>query len=132
MEPRFYLGLLFGRPVLLPANQPEPTPAHGGGQHQGYGVGARKPPHDSALDSIDRLRVLVEFFVEKHNTQMPHAAFQGQTPDEMYFGTAVDLPAQLAMARSKTRAERLAANRVMTCDQCSGQQAGLPASPISP
>jgi hypothetical protein len=50
----------------------------------------------------------------------------------VYFGTAVDLPAQLAMARSKTRAERLAANRAMTCNQCSGQQASLPASQIPP
>ena len=50
----------------------------------------------NSLDSIERLRVLVAFFVEEHNTQMPHSAFAGQTPDEMYFGTAVDLPAQLA------------------------------------
>jgi len=64
--------------------------------------------------------------------QMPHSAFSGQTPDEMYFGTAVDLPAQLAAARIKTRVERLAANRAMTCDQCSGHQASLPASPIPP
>jgi transposase InsO family protein len=55
----------------------------------------------NSLDSIERLRVLVDFFVEKHNTQMPHAAFHGQTPDEMHFATAVDLPAQLAMARSR-------------------------------
>ena len=32
---------------------------------------------------------------------MPHSAFADQTPDEMYFGTAVDLPAQLAAARNK-------------------------------
>jgi transposase InsO family protein len=86
----------------------------------------------NSLDSIERLRVLVAFFVEEHNTQMPHSAFSGQTPDEMYFGTAVDLPVQLAAARSKARAEHLAANRAMTCDQCSGQQASLPESPIPP
>jgi hypothetical protein len=74
----------------------------------------------------------VKFFVEEHNTQMPHSAFAGQTPDEMDLGTAVDLPAQLAAARSKARAERLAANRAMTCDQCSAQQAGPPESPIPP
>jgi putative transposase len=83
----------------------------------------------NSLDSIERLRVLVAFFIEQHNTQMPHSAFSGQTPDEMYFGTAVDPPAQLAAARSKARTDRLAANRAMTCDQCSGQQARLPASP---
>jgi transposase InsO family protein len=43
----------------------------------------------NSLDSIERLRALVKFFVEEHNTQMPHSAFAGQTPDEMYFGTAV-------------------------------------------
>jgi transposase InsO family protein len=84
------------------------------------------------LDSIEKVRNLVEFFVEQHNTQMPHSAFAGQTPDEMYFGTAVDLPAQLSVARNKARAERLAANRAMTCDQCSGQPASSPASQIPP
>ena len=63
---------------------------------------------------------------------MPHSAFAGQTPDEMYFGTAVDLPAQLAAARNKARAERLAANRAMTCDQCSGQPISSPTSQIPP
>ena len=86
----------------------------------------------NSLDSIERLRSLVKFYVEEHNTQMPHSAFAGQTPDEMYFGTAVDLPAQLAAARSKARAERLAANRARTCGQCTGQHAGPPASPIPP
>jgi transposase InsO family protein len=86
----------------------------------------------NSLDSIERLRVLVAFFIEQHNTQMPHSAFAGQTPDEMYFGTAVDLPAQLAAARNKAWAERLAANRAMTCDQCSGQPATFPASQIPP
>jgi hypothetical protein len=38
----------------------------------------------NSLDTIDRLRTLVAFFVEVHNTQMPHAAFAGHTPDEMY------------------------------------------------
>ena len=36
----------------------------------------------NSLDSIERLRALVEFYVEQHNTQMPPAAFSGQTPDE--------------------------------------------------
>ena len=86
----------------------------------------------NSLDSIERLRNLVEFFIDQHNTQMPHSAFAGQTPDEMYFGTAVDLPAQLAAARNKTRSERLAANRAMTCSECNGQHASLPEPPIPP
>jgi putative transposase len=86
----------------------------------------------NSLDSIERLRALVAFFIEQHNTQMPHSAFSGQTPDEIYFGTAVDLPAQLAAARSKARAECLAANRAMTCDHCRGQPTSPPESQIAP
>jgi transposase InsO family protein len=84
----------------------------------------------NSLVSIERLRSLAKFFVEEHNTQMPHSAFSGQTPDEMYFGAAVDLPAQLEAARSKVRAKRLAANRAMTFDQCSGQQSDPSPLPI--
>jgi transposase InsO family protein len=86
----------------------------------------------NSLDSIERLRALVEFYVEQHNTQMPHAAFHGQTPDEMYFGTAANLPAELATAREQARAARLAANRAMSCDHCPGQQASLPVVEIPP
>jgi transposase InsO family protein len=86
----------------------------------------------NSLDSIERMRTLVAFFIEQYNTQMPHPAFSGQTPDEMYFGTAVDLPAELAAARSKAREERLAANRAMFCNQCIGQQATLLVSQIPP
>ncbi len=38
------------------------------------------------LDSLEKLRPLVAFYVEQHNTVMPHSAFGGQTPDEMSFG----------------------------------------------
>jgi hypothetical protein len=74
----------------------------------------------------------VAFFIEQHNAQMPPPAFSGQTPDEMHLGTAVELPAQLAAARSKARAERLAANRAMTCDQCSSRPTSAPESKIPP
>jgi hypothetical protein len=40
------------------------------------------------LDTIGRIRTLIAFFVNAHNTQMPPPAFRGQTPDEMYLGTA--------------------------------------------
>ena len=72
----------------------------------------------NSLDSIERLRTLVAFYVEQHNTQMPHAAFAGQTPDEMYFGTAPDLTADLADARMTARERRLAANRGASCARC--------------
>jgi hypothetical protein len=62
---------------------------------------------------------LVAFFVEAHNTQMPHSAFNGQTPDEVYFGTAATLPDQLAAARKVARERRFTANRAASCDRCS-------------
>jgi transposase InsO family protein len=39
----------------------------------------------NTLDSVARVRALVEFYVNEHNTKMPHPAFRGQTPDEMFF-----------------------------------------------
>ena len=48
---------------------------------------------------------------------MPHAAFRGQTPDEVYFGTATSLPDELAAARIAAREKRLAANRVASCSR---------------
>ena len=41
-----------------------------------------------ALDSVATVRRLVAFYVDAHNRVLPHSAFRGQTPDEMYFGTA--------------------------------------------
>src|SRR5262249_1409828 len=39
-----------------------------------------------ALDNVTTVRRLVAFYVQEHNTVLPHSAFRGQTPDEMYFG----------------------------------------------
>jgi putative transposase len=61
---------------------------------------------------------LIAFFVEEHNAKMPHSAFTGQTPDEMYRGTARKLPDELAVARGKARERRLAVNRAVTCYRC--------------
>ena len=72
----------------------------------------------NSLDNIERLRSLVAFFVGAHNTQMPHAAFRGQTPDEVYFGTATSLPDELAAARMAARERRLAPNRAVSCARC--------------
>jgi hypothetical protein len=81
---------------------------------------------------IKWLRASVEFHVEQHNTQMPHAAFSGQTPDEIYFGTAANLPADLAAARDLARAARLAANRGLSCDRCLSEQVTPPDAEIPP
>jgi putative transposase len=73
----------------------------------------------NSLDTIARLRSLVAFFVEEHNTKMPHAAFGGQTPDEMYCGTALNLTGELTAARKEAFEKRLAVNRSISCGRCS-------------
>jgi transposase InsO family protein len=70
------------------------------------------------LENVTQVRRLVGFYVEQHNTHMPHSAFQGQTPDEMYFGTGAQVPDQLAERRARAREERLAANRAKRCAVC--------------
>ena len=38
----------------------------------------------NTLDTLSRLRSLVEFYVTEHNSPIPHSAFQGQTPRDAY------------------------------------------------
>ena len=38
------------------------------------------------LTSLEQVERLVRFYVQQHNEVLPHAAFRGQTPDEMYSG----------------------------------------------
>jgi len=85
---------------------------------------------DTASGRADRVLAHDAFYVEEHNTKMPHAAFRGQTPDEMYFSTATNLPGELAEAKRNARAARLTANRSPSCQACLGQQAALPEGPI--
>jgi len=84
----------------------------------------------NTLDSVARVRAMVEFYVNEHNTKMPHPAFSGQTPDEMFFLTGAKVPEELALAKGNARAARMAANRAMSCERCLGQQATLPGEPI--
>jgi putative transposase len=84
----------------------------------------------NTLDCVARVRAMVEFYVNEHNTKMPHAAFSGQTPDEMFFGTGAKVPEELALAKGNARAARMAANRAMSCERCLGQQATLPGETI--
>ncbi len=48
----------------------------------------------NTLDTTKSVHRLVSFYVEEHNTLLPHSAFGGQTPDEMYFGTGGSRPAR--------------------------------------
>ena len=73
----------------------------------------------NTLDSVRTVEKLVTFYVEQHNKHLPHAAFHGQTPDEMYFGTGADIPKQLAAAKVAARQARLAGNRAVRCQRCS-------------
>jgi len=70
------------------------------------------------LDTFATLRRLVAYYVVEHNGRLPHSAFAGQTPDEMYFGTGADVPAQLDAARKAARQRRLEENRAQSCPAC--------------
>ncbi len=71
------------------------------------------------LATASQLTALVEFYVEQHNTVMPHAAFDGQTPDEMFSGVAVGVGEELAGKRRKARERRVEINRSRSCGACS-------------
>jgi putative transposase len=71
-----------------------------------------------ALDTFAALEGLISFYVEQHNTVIPHAAFAGQTPDEMYFGRGDLVPGNLAAAHARARSARLAVNRASSCNSC--------------
>jgi hypothetical protein len=64
------------------------------------------------------VRRLVAFYVQEHNRVLPHSAFRGQTPDEVYFGTAEAIPADLTARRAAARRARMAANRPAACGTC--------------
>jgi putative transposase len=72
----------------------------------------------NTLDSVRSVEKLVAFYVQEHNARLPHSAFRGQTPDEMYFGTGDKIPAELEAARQLARQARAEANRKRTCSAC--------------
>jgi putative transposase len=71
-----------------------------------------------SLDSITTVHRLVAFYVNEHNRVLPHSAFHGQTPDEMYFGTGDTVPADLTSRAAAARRTRLEANRSASCETC--------------
>ena len=73
-----------------------------------------------SLDNPATLRRLIAFYVRAHNETMPHAAFNGQTPDEMYFGHGEAVVIDLAAARVRARQKRMMANRMAACGVCAG------------
>src|SRR5262249_46761026 len=75
------------------------------------------------LDGVTTVRRLVEFYVQEHNRVLPHSAFRGQTPDEMYFGTGDAIPANLTVRAAAARRARAKANRSAACGTCPAGEA---------
>jgi integrase-like protein len=71
-----------------------------------------------SLDSVATVRRLIEFYVQEHNRVLPHSAFRGQTPDELYFGTGDAIAADLAARVAAARQARVEANRSAACGTC--------------
>jgi putative transposase len=71
-----------------------------------------------SLDSVATIRRLVAFYVHEHNHVLPHSAFRGQTPDEMYFGTGNALDADLTARAITARRARVAASQSASCKVC--------------
>jgi putative transposase len=57
--------------------------------------------HLNTLDTVAAVRRLTSFYVAEHNTAIPHSAFHGETPDEVYFGTGTAVAATLAEQRAR-------------------------------
>ncbi len=64
------------------------------------------------------LRRLIEFYLDQHNGVMPHSAFQGQTPDEIFLAIGDDVAQKLVDARKVAREKRLNENRAAACGAC--------------
>jgi putative transposase len=74
-----------------------------------------------SLDSFAALRRLIGFYVTAHNEVMPHSAFHGQTPNEMFFAAGDELTQKLFAARKTAREERVKENRAAGCGVCVGE-----------
>jgi hypothetical protein len=71
------------------------------------------------LDNIATVKRLVEFYVTEHNERIPHAAFEGQTSNEVYFGRGDQIPGELAARQRDACRQRVARNRAVACAACS-------------
>ncbi len=72
----------------------------------------------NTLDSVSSVDKLVRFYVQGHDTRLPHSAFQGQTPDEMYFQNGEHIHQQLEAARQQARQARAEENQKRDCEAC--------------
>ena len=83
------------------------------------------------LDTFAALENLIAFYVEQHNSVVPHSAFAGQTPDEMYFGRRDQVPRDLAVGRARAREARMKSNRELSCEACRPTIRETPGSLVS-
>ena len=82
------------------------------------------------LDSVETVQKLVAFYVEQHNSHVPHSAFKGlQTPDEMYFSKGAAVPEQLQAARVVARQARCESNLAQRCSACTPESQIVPIDP---
>ena len=84
------------------------------------------------LDTFTALEKLIAFYVEQHNSVVPHSAFAGQTPDEMYFGRGDQVPVDLAAGRARARETRTKSNRELSCEACRSAIRETPISLVYP
>jgi putative transposase len=70
------------------------------------------------LETVSAVRRHVAFYVYEYNATIPHVAFCGQTPDEVYFARGDQVPAELEAGRRVAQARRLAVNRALSCSAC--------------
>ena len=70
------------------------------------------------LETESEVRRLIAFYVEAHNDVIPHSAFDGQTPNEVFFGTGDAVVAKLAAERVQAQTERMDRNRSVGCGVC--------------
>jgi len=70
------------------------------------------------LETAAAVRRYVEFYVAEYNATIPHAAFSGQTPDEVYFARGEGIAAKLEAGKQAARARRLKVNRATWCERC--------------
>ena len=83
------------------------------------------------LDSVETVRKLVAFYVEQHNSHVPHSAFKGwQTPDEIYFSMGAEVPEQLKLARIVARQARRESNLAQRCNACTPETQIVPIDPM--
>jgi hypothetical protein len=83
------------------------------------------------LDTFAALEKLIAFYAEQPNSVVPHSAFAGQTPDEMYFGRGDQVPVDLAAARAHARSARMKSNRELSCEACRPAIRETPGSLVS-